>query len=64
MFVKKDDALKALKANKDSRFKSFKNLEDAQNFAINGIQANICRQDSSSILDTIALLKCKYKFIV
>lgn len=59
MFVKKEEALKALKANKDSRFKSFKNLEDAQKFAKSGVQVNISRQDSSSILDTLALLKCK-----
>lgn len=57
VFVKKEEALKALKANKDSRFKSFKNLEDAQKFAKSGVQVNISRQDSSSILDTIALLK-------
>lgn len=59
MFVKKEEALKELKANKDSRFKSFKNLEDAQKFAKSGVQVNISRQDSSSILDTLALLKCK-----
>jgi hypothetical protein len=59
VFVKKEEALKALKANKDSRFKSFKNLEDAQKFAKSGVQVNISRQDSSSILDTLALLKCK-----
>ncbi|KAL7030023.1 hypothetical protein ACKWTF_006483 [Chironomus riparius] len=60
VFVKREEALKALNAlkpNKDSRFNKFKNLEDALKFAKSGAQANICRQDSSSILDTISLLK-------
>lgn len=58
VFVKKEDALKALKANKDSRFKSFKSLEDALKFAKSGV--NIIRQDSSCLIDTLSLLKCTY----
>lgn len=64
MFESKDEALKMVKANKESRFKSFKNRSDALKFVKNGIQqsnggSNISRQDSSpSSIE--ALLKCKF----
>ncbi|KAG5684775.1 hypothetical protein PVAND_013988 [Polypedilum vanderplanki] len=58
VFASKEDAIKSLKANKDSRFKSFKNRSDALKFAKSGVNPNISRQESSSsILDSISILK-------
>jgi hypothetical protein len=65
VFESKDEALKMVKANKESRFKSFKNRGDALKFVKNGIQQsnggfNISKQDSSPSSNSIeALLKCE-----
>ena len=63
VFESKEEALKMVKANKESRFKSFKNRDEALKFVKNGIQqansgSNINKPEfSPSSLE--ALLKCK-----
>lgn len=48
IFESKDEALKAVKANKESRFKSFKNHNEALKFVKNGIQAQQTNTSSSN----------------
>lgn len=58
VFDSRGNALKALKDNKDSRLKAFKNRNDALKFAKSGINSNnLSRQDSSSILHSLSILK-------
>lgn len=61
IFESKLEALKAVKANKESRFKSFKNRSEALKFVKNGFQISqqtvVNKQELSP--SNYDLLKCK-----
>lgn len=62
VFESKEEALKMLKANKESRFKIFKNRSEALKFVKNGIQQSnggSQKQDPSGPSSLDFLLKCK-----
>lgn len=58
IFESKDEALKAVKANKESRFKSFKNHHEALKFVKIGIQAQP-QQTNNKEPSNYDFLKCK-----
>lgn len=59
IFESKEDALIAVKANKESRFKSFKNHNEALKFVKIGIQAQQSNTSSKQEPSNYDFLKCK-----
>lgn len=62
IFESREEALKAIKAHKESRFKSFKSRSDALKFVRNGIQVQQAisgNNSNNSPPSNYDLLKCK-----